>query len=83
MGDLVIVAHDRPFRTRPLFRSTMVSHFSRRHYQQEKGLSGHMRGIAIAGAISMALTHDEFLDWYLHSVDFGRGCHGVDAAAAA
>lgn len=83
LANLVIVANDRHFRTRPLIRSAMVAHFARINAPREKGLLGHARTITTAGAISGALSHDEFLDWYLHSVYLGQGCYGVDEAALA
>ena len=73
-----VAAEDRYFFDNLAHRSVITLYLAK-----QRGTRGSVEALARTLELGTVLGHDEILDWFVHTVYFGRRCFGVDGAAMA
>lgn len=73
-----VAAEDRYFFDNRPHRSVITLYLA-----TQRGTRGSVETLARTLELGAVLSHDEILDWFVHTVYLGRGCFGVDGAAMA
>ena len=79
--DAFVAAEDKNFRKQDVWRSVITRYLARRFMTIET--RGAITTTAFSILLGRSLSHDEIIDWYVHTIYLGLECYGIDSAAKA